>query len=112
MIKVDLRPQDEPATAFFANVDMVLTPNSGVTIESMHYGRPTFYAPGTDTITDDYYGFVAEGLVPVFSEKSLAAPAVFFDAEWKSRFKIYDETTMSSLPDLREATGRAFLQLL
>ncbi len=110
--KVDLRPQDELATAFFANVDMVLTPNSGVTIESMHYGRPTFYVPGTDTITDDYYGFVAEGLVPVFSKESLAAPAAFFDEEWKNRFKIYDETTMSSLPDLRETTGRAFLDLL
>ncbi len=110
--KVELRPQNEAATEFFAIIDTALVPNSGVAIEALHHRRPTFYAPGTDAVPEDYYGFVASRLIPVFSDQPLSEAAAFFDTEWLDRFAFHDETITSSLPELRAATGRAFMQLL
>lgn len=110
--KVELRTQNEAAVDFFAKVDIALVPNSGVAIESMHYGRPTFFLPGMDALPHDYYGFVSAGVLPNFSIKVFDAPTAFFDSAWKSRFKSYDETVFTSLTSLRAEVEGVFTRLL
>lgn len=112
MSKVDLRSQDEAGVDFFASVDIALVSNSGVAIEAMHYGRPTFFVQGADSLPDDYYGFVADGVLPIFSVETLNAPTLFFDAAWQKRFAQYDETAITPLADLRENTRRVFMEIL
>ena len=110
-----LQSKDEKADAFFDQVDVVLVPNSGVTIEALHRGRPTFFTPGTDDLPDDYYGFVANGILPEFRAEVLedrAASLSFFDAEWQIRFGQHDETVYTPLAAGRKAVGEAFIRLL
>ncbi len=110
--KVELRPRGEDANRFFGDVDVVLVPNSGVAVEALHHGCPTFYLPGADPFPDDYYGFVAEGILPVFSLGALDDPTAFFDAEWQKRFTEYDESASAELDDLRSEASSAFMSLL
>lgn len=109
--KVELRPQGEPALDFFAQADIALVPNSGVAIEALHYGCPTFFVPGADPFPDDYYGFVAEGLLPVFSVKSLNVPTIFFDAAWQDRFLYYDETLAAPIYALHQKVQSSFMKI-
>jgi len=109
--KVELRTQGEAGVDFFAAMDIALVPNSGVTIEALHYGRPTFFVPGTDMLPDDYYGFVAEGILPVFSQYVLKGPTAFFDSAWQNRFAQYDETAVTPLTELHAEACRAFMTI-
>lgn len=106
----------QPSLAeFLAGCDIVLVPNSGVAIECLHLGRPTFYVAGTDYIEDDYYRFVANGVVPRFDptilmdREAILSP---FDDGWRQRFAWYDETVTTPMADLRRVAGEAFLRLV
>lgn len=110
-----LQPRNETADAFFDQVDVVLVPNSGVTIEALHRGRPTFFTPGADDLPNDYYSFVARGILPEFCVDLLADRErllAFFDAEWQVRFGDHDETVHTPLDSARRSVAAAFLQLM
>lgn len=100
---------------FLEKCDIILVPNSGVTIECLHKGKPTYYVSGTDDIEDDYYGFVAEGILPRFAPEIFTNPGLIcaaFDADWRLRFAKYDPTIETSLESLRLRTGEAFRRLM
>lgn len=110
-----LQSKEETADAFFDQVDVVLVPNSGVTIEALHRGRPTFYTPRADDIPDDYYGFVANGILPEFRTEMFddrEAMLAFFDDAWQARFGEQDETVHTPLAAARKAVSEAFLRLM
>lgn len=110
-----LQPEGETADAFFDQVDIVLVPNSGMTIEALHRGRPTFFTPGADDIPDDYYGFVANGIVPEFRAELLDdrdAMLAFFEDAWQTRFGEHDETMHSPLEAARKTVADAFMRLM
>jgi hypothetical protein len=97
--RVGCQANGQSAFEFFDDVDIVLVPNSGVTIEALHSGRPTFFIPDADQLPNDYYGFVFGGIVPIFRIDALASPdrlMSFFDDSWIKRFSYYDETVNSS----------------
>ncbi|MEM8918569.1 MAG: hypothetical protein AAGE37_06865 [Pseudomonadota bacterium] len=101
--------------AFLDKCDLALVPNSGAAIEALHLGVPTFYTPGMDGIEYDYYGFVAEGIVPLFDPAVLADSEQvtrFFDKEWKQQFARYDSTVKTDLGVARQAAGEAYLELM
>jgi hypothetical protein len=106
--------QDPSLAEFLAGCDILLVPNSGVALECLHLGKPTFYVAGTDYIEDDYYRFVANGIVPRFDPTILTDREAIlspFDDRWRQRFVCYDETVTTPLADLRRAAGEAFLRL-
>lgn len=112
---VSLQPKGETADTFFDQVDVVLVPNSGVAIEALHRGRPTFFTPGADDIPDDYYGFVANGILPEFRAELLDdrdSLLDFFNAEWQLRFGEQDETVHTPLASARKKVREAFMQLI
>ncbi len=94
---------------------MVLSPNSGIAIEALHSGTPTFYTLGSDYLPDDYYGFVADGIIPVFDIALLDRPdqmCAFFNDAWKNVFARHDETMSSSPAEMKEEVRASFNQLL
>lgn len=105
-----------PIESFLDQCDIVLVPNSGVAIEALHHGRPTFHLTGTDDVADDYYGFVASGVVPRFDRATLRSRdtvlAAFRADEWGDRFARYDATSSESLATLRASAGRRFKALI
>jgi hypothetical protein len=113
--KAKLSSQSRDPRSFFCAMDLCLVPNSGVAIESLHYGCPTFYVEGIDKVPDDYYGFAAKGIVPRFKirdlefERSLIAP---FGKDWNDKFREYDETVVASRALFRRQVIRRFLKLL
>lgn len=97
--KVQMQRPQQAALSFFEDVNVVLVPNSGVAIESLHCGKPTFYVPGMDQIKADYYGFVEAKIVPVLEEfdmEALKRFSSFFDDNWIERYRVYDETVGDS----------------
>lgn len=113
--KVDLNIDQKTADGFFRTVDIVLVPNSGVTIESLHSGRPTFYVPKMDFLPDDYYGFVKNGVIPIFKSNDiqfLSRMMAFFDESWVKRFSYYDETVNKTHIEASSQVGEAFFELL
>lgn len=113
--KVSTQAKGQNSSDFFSSVDIVLVPNSGVSIEALHNGRPTFFTPGADDLPDDYYGFVAKGIIPIFNSDSLSKKDIltsFFDDAWESRFSFYDESVYSSKSVSSNCVGDAFLELL
>lgn len=113
--KVTLTQRSENTKSYFNGIDFSLVPNSGVTIESLHYGCPTFYVSGLDEIQDDYYGFVSEGVVPRFefhyldSEERILAP---FANGWSNKFRNYDELVANSAFVFKNEVQRRFCELL
>ncbi|RXZ64758.1 hypothetical protein [Pelagerythrobacter rhizovicinus] len=100
---------------FAQECDIALVPNSGVAIELLHLGRPVMYTPGTDFIANDYYGFVREGIIPLFRGEWLTAPKQlrrFFGDEWKERYAAFDETIAEPLEVSRTRAGKAFRDLV
>lgn len=99
---------------FLDEVDLVLVPNSGVAIECLHHGIPTFYTPGVDEVPDDYYGFVKKGVLPVLGDADLNLGSVreFFNEAWEEIFSEYDLTVEKSLEECRRSVYVEFLKLL
>lgn len=115
LAKVSPQPTGCSAADFFSLVDIVLGPNSGVLIEALHCGKPTFFTPGTDDVGGDYYGFVRERIVPVFDPKDLGcaeALTSFFDEQWRERYCLYDATAVTAPVDAKNKAGHAVLSLL
>lgn len=100
---------------FSRQFDVALVPNSGVTIELLHFGIPVMYVSGTDFIKDDYYGFVRDKIVPAFDPAWLEDPQKlrsFFGEEWKKRFAFFDQTLIEPLEIARARAGKAFRDLV
>lgn len=113
--KVSTQAKGQSSSDFFSSVDIVLVPNSGVSIEALHNGCPTFFTPGADDLPDDYYELVAKRIIPVFNSDALREKDVltsFFDDDWESRFSFYDESVNSSRSVSADCVGGAFLGLL
>lgn len=113
--KVERYIKGQVAAEFFNMVDIVLVPNSGVAIEALHSGRPTFFTPGVDGLPDDYYGFVADGVVPVFRTGDLDYPErlmAFFNDAWVGRFSNHDETVNQTQQEAHARVCQSFSSLL
>lgn len=85
--QVQFLPKATLAKDIAPQVDICLVGNSGVAIEFLHYGVPTFYIAPQDPALEDYYGFVAAGLLPQFTPEVLATPVqnlAFFEDRWKA----------------------------
>lgn len=113
--KVEVRDKGESLTDFSKAVDMALVPSSGVAVELLHSGVPTFYVKGMDELADDYYGFVREGILPKFDE-SISFDSVsvssFFGSAWIDRFSGYDVTVYKSVDIFKSQVGDAFSALM
>lgn len=112
---VSIQPRGESLSAFFRDVDLVLVPNSGVAVESLHSGKVTLFTPGADMLVDDYYHYLEKGILPVFKPDLLEQPSklrAFFDAAWEKRFSLMDETVRVP-PECAEAhVIEAFKEIL
>ncbi|WP_421706219.1 hypothetical protein [Alloalcanivorax xenomutans] len=111
---VVIQKKDENISDFFEAVDLVVVPNSGVAIESLHNGKPTFYLPGSDYIEDDYYGFVAAGVIPSIDVgMSCDSERIekFFNDAWAETYGRYDETAKRTIPEMRSEVRKAFLNI-
>ncbi|MBX7460386.1 hypothetical protein [Qipengyuania huizhouensis] len=112
---VSLQEQGQSLASFLDEVDIVLVPNSGVAMEALHRGRPTFFTDGMDELPSDYYGFVEEGVLPEFRMQFLedaGAAMAHFDASWKARFANHDATVESSIVSAKERVAKAITKLL
>ena len=113
--KVKMRAQGEAVQDFLDAIDIALVPNSGVAIEALHNGRPTFYISHADDLAYDYYRFVEKGIIPEFSVEDLSRPEKlieFFDSEWQTRFSDHDETVGKDLNAVRAVVAGKIGDLL
>lgn len=72
---------------------IAVVPNSSVVVELLHRGIKVFQYFELDDITRDYYGFVAQRIVPEINMPDLEGrfwTTGFYDNEWIQRFKSYD----------------------
>lgn len=81
---------------FFNTVDFAIVSNSGITIDCLHNGLPTFYWGKLDDFTDDYYGFVRSALIPRYD---IHNPLNFkhFEGDWVNIFARFDSTVEMNL---------------
>lgn len=104
-------PLDEPLKLFLDSFgDLVLVPNSGVAVEALHLGHPTYFVPGLDMITQDYYGFQAAGILPEFSFDRVDEPATLtapFDDAWREAFRKFDATVTQKIIEMEAAIQNA-----
>lgn len=113
--KVTLQGQNETLDSFINTVSLALVPSSGVAIELMHSGCPTFYVPGLDRLSDDYYGFVRQGVLPLFDVKYLedkGKVAEFYDEQWLEKFSLHDDTVRHSRQQSNTDVVNEFSRLL
>lgn len=85
-----------------ARCDLVVSGNSSAHLSVLKAGVPTAYVAGLDLLSDDYYGFVAQGIVP----QSLDPEAVgrfYAEPGWVERFRRFD----AAYPDREEECDRA-----
>lgn len=94
-----------------AECDLVACGSSSAHLSALKLGVPTIYVPGLDDVADDYYAFVARGVVPRFEAGSLAdvgALASFFDdPAWGGRFRAFDAAYPSRQPECDADVRRA-----
>ena len=84
---------------FFNEIDVVLVPNSGITIEALHFGKPCFYLPNHDPFKHDYYGFISFGILPTYSLKLFSSPEKinhYFNDIWLKKYEKFDATIQYS----------------
>ncbi|WP_214567798.1 hypothetical protein [Aliiroseovarius lamellibrachiae] len=90
---VDVSPKGLRVKDVVNQGDVCIVSNSGVALELLRAGCPTFFWDQGDLSTRDYYGFVAEKILPVFDMEWLADPksaVAFFDVNWVSRMASFD----------------------
>lgn len=112
---IKVQQEGQSLALFLEEVDIVLVPNSGVAVEALHRGRPTFYTDGMDQLPSDYYGFVGEGVLPEFRMQYLDDPNAIlahFDEIWQHRFAKYDATVESSITSTHKRVCEAVIGLL
>lgn len=113
--KVSLQEKYTPLKEFSSEISLALVPNSGVAIELLHKGIPTYYVSGTDGVAEDYYGFVEDGVLPVFDVAKFSKEGVdygFYDKNWEKRFARYDGTVDKCVEDFLEEVADAFVGLM
>lgn len=113
--KILLQKKELDIGAFTKGLSLALVPTSGVAIELLHKGVPTFFVQGMDDVPYDYYGFISDGVLPVFDVDSFAEEGVdtsFFNEDWTERFSRYDATVKKSIQDYRSEVAEAFARLL
>ena len=115
MHRVSVLPRGTPAKDIAPNTDLCLVDNSGVALEFLHYGCPTFYVCPSDAVLDDYYGFVDAGIMPRFTPSLLEDPNMitdFFDGTWHNNMARFDpliETDASTFQKSAVASMRTYL---
>lgn len=110
-----LLPIPTAAKDIVNDVDICLVGNSGVALEFLHYGCPTFYLTPSEPPLDDYYGFVQAGILPRFDLRRLTVPtqmATFFDTSWRTAMIQVDPTFETSPPALHKVVVDHFESLL
>lgn len=91
--RIRILPRGTTAQQICRDADVCLVGNSGVAIEFLHFGCPTFYIPPADPNQYDYYGFCDAGVLPVFTFDLLDKPtdmARSFDAAWMNAIVQFD----------------------
>ncbi len=86
--RAQVLPVPTTAEAIAPQVDLCLVENSGVALEFLHFGCPTFYLKPADPGLDDYYGFVRDGILPRFVPSVVESPdaaVAFFDGAWRKK---------------------------
>lgn len=75
---------------FWKRVDFCFVSNSGVGLELLCEGIPTFYVSTLDDFIYDYYGFVELQVMPEFNDrlwsKDPESLLAYFDEGWRKRF--------------------------
>lgn len=113
--KVSLQPEGQSLKSFAEGVDLALVPNSGVALELLHDGIPTFYMKGMDDLPDDYYGFVRGKILPQFDKSflfSMELVNALFGDKWVKKYARYDVTVTRSIDECRKEVARKFENLL
>lgn len=110
--KVSVCSEIELPSQFFERVDIILVPNSGIAIESLHSGKVTYYEEEIDNIASaDHYGFVEARILQKFKISYLDdiySNISFFDQEWKNRYSRYDLTISTSFETMKENVAYCF----
>lgn len=115
ILKVSEQVSGDSLSQFSQCIDLALVPNSGVAIELLHAGVPTFYCKGVDDVPEDYYGFVSDGVLPVFDGRifdGYSTTAHFFNEDWGARFSKYDVTVYRRVDECRSDVAVEFGRLL
>ena len=90
--------------------DCVFCGNSGVALEVLKAGTPVAYDPALDTYGEDFYGYVAKGLL--FPVKSIDSSfeddlAEFYsNADWLDRMKYFDASYLEDKEAIAEKIQR------
>jgi hypothetical protein len=77
--------------SFFCKIDIAIVANTGMSIDCLHKGVPTFYHGALDNFSDDYYGFVRDGLLPRYTSIN-KLDLSFFCGTWLNLFSGFDST--------------------
>lgn len=91
--------------SFLDSIDFLIVNNTSAAHDAMVYGVPTFYA-SLDEESDDYYGFVKNGILARWSEELLSGERQFIDTYWhecSSQLSHLDVLAGKSLRDHRIA---------
>lgn len=109
--RVRLLPVPTTAKEIAAQVDLCIVGNSGVAVEFLHYGCPTFYLGPSETALDDYYGFVQAGILPRFTPHVVENPTsacAFFTEEWRNTMSHFDPLFANNPATLKQAVVDRF----
>ena len=85
--RVQILPIGARAKDIAQEVDICLVGNSGVALEFLQFGCPTFYLSHSDPSRDDYYNFVKLGVLTRFDFEMLNEPdrlLLPFAESWKT----------------------------
>lgn len=113
--RVTVLPRGMPAREIAGQVDLCLVANSSVALEYLHFGCPVLSLGPPVIVPDDYYGFVADGLIPrldlAAAPGALAVPG-FWDADWQGRFAQVNPLVEQDPETLRAICADRFRALL
>lgn len=114
--KIQLVDPSKDVRRFANECDLVVVPGSGIAVELLHAGTPTFYAGDMDMLGYDPHGFVRSGLLPDITNSSFenlsTHLAEFFDSNWEKAFATFDATATISPEHMELATRKALSKLL
>lgn len=113
--KVNIRAQNEDLSNYLKDIDVLLVPTSGVAIEALHQGIPTFFVDGIDNQPYDYYGFIGDKILHELNLKtfrSFADAVNFYDKDWLNKFSDYDETVNTSIEESESIIRNSLIDLL
>lgn len=110
--RITLSKNDDIA-AFAQDCNLVIVPGSGALIDLLHNGVACIYAGDLDQLGHDPHGFVAAGLVPDWTGRSLQELSqnvdAYFGANWQQAFADYDPA-IGTDPAILNDKVRAALQ--